>query len=235
MGFVKHCFGILRGPACYWRRRFLELLAMTNFLPKSLRTLIEEFSRLPGIGPKSAQRLAMHLLRSPRAKIESLGQAVTGLKDDIVFCETCWNIAEKNPCYVCDNPSRDKSLICVVEEILDAVAIEKTGEFSGVYHVLHGRLSPVDGVGPDQLKIIELVKRVEAGADNSGLSPQIREVVLATNPSLEGEATALYIQKALSKFGVKVTRIARGLPLGGDIEYADEITLMRAMSGRGEF
>lgn len=208
---------------------------MTNFLPKSIRTLIEEFSRLPGVGPKSAQRLAMHLLRSPRDKIESLGQAVTGLKDDIVFCETCWNIAEKNPCYVCDNPSRDKSLICVVEEILDAVAIEKTAEFSGVYHVLHGRLSPVDGIGPDQLKILELVKRVKDGMEDSIENPQIREVILATNPSLEGEATALYIQKALIGFDVKVTRIARGLPVGGDVEYADEITLMRAMKGRGDF
>lgn len=208
---------------------------MTNFLPKSIRTLIEEFSRLPGVGPKSAQRLAMHLLRSPRDKIESLGQAVTGLKDDIVFCETCWNIAEKNPCYVCDNPSRDKSLICVVEEILDAVAIEKTAEFSGVYHVLHGRLSPVDGIGPDQLKIVELVKRVKDGMEDSIENPQIREVILATNPSLEGEATALYIQKALIGFDVKVTRIARGLPVGGDVEYADEITLMRAMKGRGDF
>jgi len=208
---------------------------MTNFLPKSIRTLIEEFSRLPGVGPKSAQRLAMHLLRSPRDKIESLGQAVTGLKDDIVFCETCWNIAEKNPCYVCDNPSRDKSLICVVEEILDAVAIEKTAEFSGVYHVLHGRLSPVDGIGPDQLKILELVKRVKDGMEDSIENPKIREVILATNPSLEGEATALYIQKALIGFDVKVTRIARGLPVGGDVEYADEITLMRAMKGRGDF
>ncbi|MCK9186510.1 recombination mediator RecR [Candidatus Gracilibacteria bacterium] len=209
---------------------------MTNFLPKSIRTLIEEFSRLPGVGPKSAQRLAMHLLRSPRDKIVSLGQAVTGLKDDIVFCETCWNIAERNPCYVCDNPSRDKSLICVVEEILDAVAIEKTAEFSGVYHVLHGRLSPVDGIGPDQLKILELVKRIEDGADVSGeKGPKINEVILATNPSLEGEATALYIQKALIGFDVKVTRIARGLPVGGDVEYADEITLMRAMKGRGDF
>ncbi len=213
---------------------------MTNFLPKSIRTLIEEFSRLPGVGPKSAQRLAMHLLRSPRDKIESLGQAVTGLKDDIVFCETCWNIAEKNPCYVCDNPSRDKSLICVVEEILDAVAIEKMGEFSGVYHVLHGRLSPVDGIGPDQLKIVELVKRIENGSKDDGefsegKSYKINEVILATNPSLEGEATALYIQKALIGFDVKVTRIARGLPVGGDVEYADEITLMRAMKGRGDF
>lgn len=208
---------------------------MTNFLPKSIRTLIEEFSRLPGVGPKSAQRLAMHLLRSPRDRIQSLGQAVNGLKDDIVFCETCWNIAEKNPCYVCDNPSRDKSLICVVEEILDAVAIEKTGEFSGVYHVLHGRLSPVDSISPDQLKIIELVKRVKDGMEDSIENPKIREVILATNPSLEGEATALYIQKALVEFDVKVTRIARGLPVGGDVEYADEITLMRAMKGRGDF
>ncbi len=209
---------------------------MTNFLPKSIRTLIEEFSRLPGVGPKSAQRLAMHLLRSPRSKLESLGQAVNGLKDDIVFCEICWNIAEKNPCYVCDNPSRDKSSICVVEEILDAVAIEKTGDFSGVYHVLHGRLSPVDGIGPDQLKILELIKRIENGADISAENgPKINEVILATNPSLEGEATALYIQKALIGFDVKVTRIARGLPVGGDVEYADEITLMRAMKGRGDF
>jgi len=199
---------------------------MTQFLPKSVRTLIEEFSKLPGVGPKSAQRLTMHLLHSPKERISSLGEAVSSLTDHVVFCETCWNIAEENPCRICRSESRDKSIICVVEEILDVVAIEKTGEYKGLYHVLHGALSPVDGVGPDQLKIVALVER---------MTPDVKEVILATNPSLEGEATALYIQKQLRSFEVKITRIARGLPVGGDVEYADEITLIRAMNGRGDF
>ncbi|MFA6992639.1 MAG: recombination mediator RecR [Candidatus Gracilibacteria bacterium] len=199
---------------------------MSHFLPKSVRNLIEEFSKLPGIGPKSAQRLTMYLLHSPKDRISSLGDAVSKLTDHVVFCETCWNIAEENPCKICCADDRDKSIICVVEEILDVVAIEKTGEYKGMYHVLHGALSPVDGIGPDQLKIVPLIERV---------TPDVKEVILATNPSLEGEATALYIQKQLGDFTVKITRIARGLPVGGDLEYADEITLIRAMNGRGDF
>lgn len=199
---------------------------MQNFLPKSLQKLIDEFARLPGIGPKSAQRLAMYLLTSPGGRIKDLGESVLKLKEGTVFCETCFNIAEQNPCAVCSDTSRDKALICVVENVLDTVALEKTGEYNGLYHVLHGALSPVDGVGPDQLKIDSLIERVAKGG--------ISEVILATNPSLEGEATAMYIQKKLAGFPVKVTRIARGLPVGGDIEYADEITISRALKGRGE-
>ncbi len=200
---------------------------MPNFLPKSVRSLIEEFSKLPGIGPKSAQRLAIHLLHSPHSRIKPLGDAILGLKENVVFCEKCWNIAEESPCNICSNHGRDQSSICVVEQILDVVAIEKTGEYKGSYHVLHGVLSPIDGIGPDQLKLSELIFRVKDGG--------IKEIILATNPSLEGEATALYIQKQLCEFDVKITRIARGLPSGGDLDYADEVTLTRALNGRSEF
>lgn len=202
---------------------------MSNFLPKSIRNLIEEFSKLPGIGPKSAQRLAIHLLHSPASRVTPLGEAVLGLKENVMFCKNCWNIAESDPCAVCEDPMRDQRIICVVENILDVVALEKTGEFKGAYHVLHGALSPIDGVGPEQLKIAELFERI--GSGSGGVS----EVILATNPSLEGEATALYIQKHLRELRVKITRIARGLPVGADLEYADEITLTKALQGRGEF
>ncbi len=202
---------------------------MSKFLPKSLRSLIEEFSKLPGIGPKSAQRLAMHLLHSPAGRLQSLGESVLNLRENVMFCTRCWNLAESDPCMICDNPERDASTVCVVEEVLDVVAIERTGEFKGHYHVLHGALSPVDGVGPDQLKMDALFARV-----NNEQSP-IKELILATNPSLEGEATALYIQKQLLHHPVKITRIARGLPVGGDVEYADEVTLSRALNGRSEF
>ncbi len=198
-------------------------------LPKSLKNLIEEFSKLPGIGPKSAQRLAMHLLKSPHSKIEPLGKAVLGLKEGVVFCGKCWNLGDTDPCSICEDLSRDRSKICVVEEVLDAAAIEKTREFGGLYHVLHGVLSPVDGVGPEELKIAALVERVrESGGE-------VTELVLATNPSLEGEATALYIQKQLVGIDLKITRIARGLPTGGDIEYSDDLTLSRALNGRTDF
>lgn len=198
---------------------------MSKFLPKSVRNLIEEFSKLPGIGPKSAQRLAIYLLHSPEGRVKPLGEAVLNLKEHVIFCRECWNVAETDPCPICSDVQRDKSLICVVEEILDAAALEKTGDFTGVYHVLHGALSPIDGIGPDQLKLEELFVRAKSA----------NEVILATNPSLEGEATALYIQKRLQNFSVRVTRIARGIPIGGDLEYADEITLSRALMGRSEF
>lgn len=201
---------------------------MSHFLPKSIRDLIEEFSKLPGVGPKSAQRLAIHLLHSPESRVKPLGEAVLKLRDNIMFCNECWNIAESDPCPLCSDEARDKTAICVVEEILDVVALEKTGDFKGVYHVLHGALSPVDGIGPEELKFEELFARVEKGG--------VREVILATNPSLEGEATALYIQRRLAGVeGVSVTRIARGLPVGADIEYADSVTLSRALAGRAEF
>ncbi|MDA1060674.1 MAG: recombination mediator RecR [bacterium] len=199
---------------------------MSNFLPKSIRTLIEELSKLPGIGPKSAQRMAIYLLHSPDSRLKPLGESILNLKKNVVFCGECWNVAEMDPCPLCSDERRDKSMICVVEEVLDVVALEKTGDFKGLYHVLHGALSPVDGIGPDQLKLEELFARV---------SPGIDEVILATNPSLEGEATALYIQKHLQNSSARVTRIARGLPVGGDLEYADEVTLSRALKGRSEF
>jgi len=205
---------------------------MSQFLPKSVRNLIYELSKLPGIGPKSAQRLAMHLLHSPNSKLETLGKSILDLKENLVFCETCWNIAESNPCKICTDEHRDKSVICVVEDILDASAIEKTREYKGLYHVLHGALSPIDGIGPDQLKLKDLAKRIQENSDGPG---SVKEIILATNPSLEGEATALYIQKDLRDFDLKITRIARGLPVGGDLEYADEVTLSRALNGRGEF
>ncbi len=201
---------------------------MSNFLPKSVRTLIEELSKLPGIGPKSAQRLAIHLLHSPSSRVTPLGEAILGLKENVMFCKICWNIAESDPCWVCSDGTRDQSIVCVVENVLDVVALEKTGEFKGAYHVLHGALSPIDGVGPEQLKITELFDRITLGG-------VVKEVILATNPSLEGEATALYVQKHLREMGVKITRIARGLPVGADLEYADEITLTKALQGRGEF
>lgn len=201
---------------------------MSNFLPRSIRTLIEEFSKLPSIGPKSAQRLAIHLLHSPESKIRQLGDAVLNLKKDIVFCEECWNIAEVNPCMLCSHTERDQSTICVVEEVLDVVALEKTSDYKGVYHVLHGALSPVDGIGPEQLKMENLFDRVRR-------KEGIKEIILATNPSLEGEVTALYIQKHLKDSDVKITRIARGLPVGGDLEYADMVTLSKAILGRTEF
>lgn len=200
---------------------------MSKFLPKSVRTLIEELSKLPSIGPKSAQRLAMYLLRSPKMKVDDLGNAVLGLKDNVEFCHCCWNIAEQNPCLICDDLGRERRMVCVVEDVLDVVAIEKTGQFKGLYHVLHGVLSPIDGIGPEQLKMAALFERIRSG--------EIEELIIATNPSLEGEATALYIQKELLGESVRVTRIARGLPVGGDLEYADSVTLGRALSGRSEF
>lgn len=212
--------------------RLLLYHYMSQFLPKSVRSLIEEFSKLPGIGQKSAQRLAMHLLKSPHSKIEPLGSAVLGLKEGVLFCEECWNIADKNPCAICSDSARDHGKICVVEEILDAAAIERTGDYDGLYHVLHGVLSPVDGVGVDELKIGELVERVKKGLKEGEIP--VCEIIMATNPSLEGEATALYIQKQLRDFDVQITRIARGIPTGGDIEYSDELTLSRAMKGRGD-
>lgn len=206
---------------------------MSNFLPKSVRKVIEEFSKLPGIGPKSAQRLALYLLHSPETRIKELGNAVLCLKENVMFCQQCWNIAEDDPCLICSNKERDGEIICVVEEVLDVVALEKTRQFGGQYHVLHGALSPVDGIGPDQLKMTALFERISACRERS---EPVKELILATNPSLEGEATALYIQKQLSSDeGLKITRIARGLPVGGDLDYADEVTLSRALQGRSDF
>ena len=194
--------------------------------PPSLAALIEELVRLPGIGPKTAQRLAFHLLKVPRQEAAALAEAVVALKDRTRLCARCFNIAEEELCGICQDPRRDTSLLCVVEEVNDLLAIEKSREYRGSYHVLGGALSPLDGRGPEQIRGRELLQRLEAGG--------VREVILATNPNVEGEATALYLLRLLKSLSVKVTRIARGLPVGGDLEYADEVTLARALEGRRE-
>ncbi len=197
-------------------------------LPKPVSRLIEEFQRLPGIGPKTASRLAYHLLRVPEEQASTLGQLLLDLRAQTRFCSVCFNITDTatDPCAVCRDPQRDGSLLCVVEAPLDVQAIEHSQGFKGRYHVLHGAISPVEGIGPENLKICELVERVRVG--------EIREVILATNPSMEGEATAMYIHRQLQGLPVRVTRLARGLPVGGDLEYADETTLFRAIEGRSE-
>ena len=194
--------------------------------PKPVQRLIDEFSRLPGIGPKSASRLTYFLLRGDGQQPRDLAQALTELKERTRFCSVCFNITEADPCPVCSDSSRSNGMICVVEEPLDVLAIERTGQFKGRYHVLHGALSPVEGVGPEDLKVRELLARARA--------EPTKEIILATNISLEGEATAMYLQKQLAPMGIKVTRLARGLPVGGDLEYADETTLARALEGRSE-
>jgi recombination protein RecR len=194
--------------------------------PKAVTQLIEAFAQLPGIGPKTASRLTYYLLKDAEGRAGALADALRDLKTSTVFCVTCFNIADANPCAVCASEARDGGVICVVEEPLDVQAIERTREYKGRYHVLHGAISPMDGVGPEDLRIRELIERVTTGA--------VREVILATNPSLEGENTAMYVQKKLANTGVRVTRLARGLPVGGDLEYADEVTLARALAGRSE-
>jgi len=207
---------------------------MTAFLPQSIQQLIEEFSRLPGVGPKSAQRLAMHLLRTPQMRVQSLAKAIGSLQNGLQFCQTCWNIAESELCRICSDSMRNQKQICVVEDILDVMALEKTLEYQGTYHVLHGVLSPVDGVGPEQLKIEALMQRVRHTEVPDETSATL-EIILATNPSLEGETTAMYLLRLIKPLGVRVTRIARGLPAGGDLDYADELTLSRALHGRAEY
>lgn len=196
---------------------------MSLYAPAIAR-LIEELQRLPGIGPKSAQRLAFHILRTDEESAKRLADAIVEVKRSVRFCSQCFNLAEGDLCEVCASEKRDRSVLCVVEEPRDVVAIERSGGFTGLYHVLHGAISPMDGIGPEQLKIRELVERVSAG--------EVREVIVATNPNVEGETTALYIARLLRPLGVRVTRIASGLPVGGDLEYADEVTLSRALEGR---
>jgi recombination protein RecR len=197
---------------------------MAQSLARPIADLIEAFSRLPGIGPKTASRLTFYLLRDPNGLALALAEALQGLSSGTVLCERCFNVAEQSPCNICADQARDADTICVVEEPLDVLAVERTGSFHGMYHVLHGALSPIDGVYPEKLRISELVERVRAAAP--------REVILATNPSLEGENTAAYIQQVLVPTGVTLTRLARGLPVGGDLEYTDEVTLARALEGR---
>ena len=196
-------------------------------LPEPLERLIQELSRLPGIGPKTAQRLAFHLLRADGQRAQSLAQAIGDVKARIGYCERCYNIAEGSLCAICASPRRDVSVLCVVESALDVLAVERTSEFSGLYFVLHGVISPIDGIGPDQLHMPQLFERVR--------SEGIVEVIVATDADIEGEATAVYLQRALMPLGAKVTRPAHGLPVGGDLEYADELTLARALAGRRSF
>ena len=196
-------------------------------LPEPLERLIQELSRLPGIGPKTAQRLAFHLLRVDGVRAQSLAQAIQDVKARIGYCERCYNIAEGPVCAICESPRRDASVICVVESPFDVLAIERTAEFSGLYFVLHGVISPIDGIGPEQIHVQQMLDRVR--------DEGIVEVIIATDADIEGEATAVYLQRALSPLGVRVTRPAHGLPVGGDLEYADELTLARAMAGRRAF
>jgi recombination protein RecR len=198
-----------------------------NTTPRAVTRLIEEFHRLPGVGPKTAQRLTFYLLRASKEQALSLAQALEQLKDHVVTCSICQNIAEENPCALCRDESRDRTIICVVEEPLDVLAIERTREYRGLYHVLHGAISPVDGIGPEDLRLRELMTRLQQNAGT-------KEIVLATNPNLEGEATAMYIERLIKPLGIRLTRLARGLPVGGDLEYADEVTLTRALEGRRE-
>jgi recombination protein RecR len=193
--------------------------------------LIEAFARLPGIGPKTAQRLTYHLLRAPDAEARALARALVAVRDEVVFCDRCFNISNAPLCPICRDPGRDDLRLCVVEEPLDVLAIDRTGEFRGRYHVLHGAISPIDGIGPERLKIRELLARVDEAAAEGN---RIEEVIIATNPTLEGEATAMYLGERLAGHVGSVTRIARGLPVGGDLEYADDVTLIRALQGRRE-
>jgi recombination protein RecR len=202
---------------------------VANPVIEPVARLIEAFSRLPGIGPKTAQRLTFHLLRAPDTEARILAAALIDVRDKVVFCDRCFNISDAPLCPICRDPGRDASRLCVVEEPLDVLALERTAEFRGLYHVLHGAISPIDGIGPERLKIRELLARAdEAKRDGAPLE----EVILATNPTLEGEATAMYLAERLEGSVVLVSRIARGLPVGGDLEYADEVTLIRALQGR---
>ncbi len=195
-------------------------------VPKPVQNLIEAFERLPGIGPKTAERLTFYLLHAPKEESEMLAKSAIEMKEKTVICKTCFNIGEDTPCYICADSSRDQSIIMVVENPLDVLALEKAN-FKGMYHVLHGVISPLENIGPDELHIRELLPRLKDG--------KVKELILATNPTMEGEATAMYIQRLISSLGVKITRIARGLPVGSDIEYADETTLSRALEGRNEY
>ncbi len=189
--------------------------------------LVEEFHKLPGIGPKMANRLTYYLIRMPEEDARSLAEAIVAVKERIVLCSQCYNIADSEPCAICANPNRDRSRICVVEEALDIVALERTGSYRGLYHVLHGVISPMNGIGPDALRIRQLLPRLDSGS--------VQEVILATNPNLEGEATSMYIQRLIAPLVPRVTRPARGLPVGGDLEYADALTLGSAIEGRQDF
>jgi recombination protein RecR len=194
--------------------------------PEPIAKLIDAFSHLPGIGTKTAGRLAFHVLRMKEEDVVNFAKALVNVKRNLEYCSICCNITDTNPCRICSDKSRDPSVICVVQEPKDLVAMERTREYNGYYHVLHGAISPMEGIGPDELKIAELLRRLS--------DEQVQELILATNPNIEGEATAMYLSKLVKPFGIKVTRIAHGLPVGGDLEYADEVTLSKALEGRRE-
>ena len=196
------------------------------YYPEPVARLIDALQRLPGIGPKTAQRLTFYLLKRPTDEVRELGDALLAMKEKITYCRVCFNVTDEDPCRICNDPRRDPNVVCVVEEPNDLLAMERTGEYRGRYHVLLGALSPLDGIGPDDLKIRELLARLEG--------KETAEVILATNPNVEGEATALYLAKLLRPLAVRITRIARGLPVGGDLEYADQVTLSKALEGRRE-
>ena len=196
------------------------------YYPEPIAKLIDAFSRLPGVGPKTAGRLAFHVLRMKEEEVIDFAKALVNVKRNLHYCSVCCNITDVDPCRICQDKSRDSSVICVVQEPKDLVALERTKEFEGYYHVLHGAISPMEGIGPDQIHIAELLKRL---GDET-----VQELILATNPNIEGEATAMYLSRLIKPFGLRVTRIAHGLPVGGDLEYADEVTLTKAMEGRRE-
>ena len=199
-----------------------------GYYSPSIEKLIESFERLPSIGHKTAARLAFYMLNSSEEETLDFVNSILNAKKNLKYCSICYNITDTDPCPICKNEKRDKSSICVVEDVRDIIAMEKTHEFKGVYHVLHGSISPMNGIGPDDIKIKELLNRIQISNDN------IKEIIIATNPKVEGEATAMYISKLIKPFGIKVTRIAHGIPVGGDLEYTDEITLTKALEGRRE-
>lgn len=206
-----------------------------KILPRSVEKLIESFEKLPGIGPKTASRLTFYLLHVPQVQLSAFGEAITNLKNKTVYCSRCLNIGEADPCAICASLDRDETVICVVEQPIDILSIEKTGKYKGIYHVLHGAIDPLNNIGPDEIHIAELVERIKSG--------KIREIILATNPNMEGEATAMYIRREISNVkdqmsnlnNLVITRLAHGLPVGGDLEYADDVTLGRSLEGRREY
>ncbi len=198
-----------------------------SYYSPSIEKLIEGFEKLPSIGHKTAVRLAFHILNASEEDVTEFINSITNAKANLKYCSECYNISDTDPCQICANPKRDHDLICVVEDVKDVIAMERTHEFKGVYHILHGSISPMNGIGPDEIKIKELLGRIQQ-------NPNIKEIIIATNPRVEGEATAMYISKLLKPMGVKVTRIAHGIPVGGDLEYTDEITLSKALEGRHE-
>ena len=201
-------------------------------VPKAVQNLVESFEKLPGIGQKTAQRLTFYLLHVPQSELDSFAKSVESLKKNTVICSVCFNISESDPCDVCSDPQRDKSMICVVENPLDVLALEKNGRYQGIYHVLHGKIDPLNNIGPDEIYVRQLLQRLSTSKNGHSVS----EIIIATNPTMEGEETAMYIAKQIKNQNskVKITRIGRGLPIGADLEYADEITLQKAMEGRSE-